>query len=316
MLGYGKKAALSVAIAPVGTDRILEDVLQAMFHGQATNSNIRVHPSQPHGRDAIGYALADILDNCTERKHYDEAGKGNVSNYLPRHYFRDVGKNAQGRKKGPLPSEGRLAKARDLAKAWQHSALGRYYQTGKCSPPSYVMFKSEEAVCNVTPHSEAASHRNKVVALPHAGTAPSLELHGLVGVLKQQQKKAGGIIKQNTNAVKNLAATQVFPGDNVDEGSSPEPSAKKAKQPAKPAAGVLAPGGGGAWARARGETFGSRAGRRTSMAVAAAVTREREAHRRGGSGRNRITPVPEDLTNRDSSPEAVCRNHLIQYAAD
>eukprot|EP00873_Tetraselmis_striata_P008747 jgi/Tetstr1/429011/TSEL_001872.t1 len=31
-------------------------------------------------------------------------------------------------------------------------------------------------------------------------------LHGLVGVLAQQQKRAGGIIKHNTNAVKNLAA--------------------------------------------------------------------------------------------------------------
>eukprot|EP00873_Tetraselmis_striata_P009962 jgi/Tetstr1/430226/TSEL_020055.t1 len=47
--------------------------------------------------------------------------------------------------------------------------------------------------------------------------------YGLVGVLKQQQKRAGGIIKHNTNAVKNLAATQAVPGDNVDEGSSPEP---------------------------------------------------------------------------------------------
>eukprot|EP00873_Tetraselmis_striata_P028590 jgi/Tetstr1/448854/TSEL_036080.t1 len=38
----------------------------------------------------------------------------------------------------------------------------------------------------------------------------------------QQQKRAGGIIKHNTNAVKNLAATQAVSGDNVDEGSSPE----------------------------------------------------------------------------------------------
>eukprot|EP00873_Tetraselmis_striata_P020889 jgi/Tetstr1/441153/TSEL_029413.t1 len=48
---------------------------------------------------------------------------------------------------------------------------------------------------------------------------------------------AGDIIKQhNTNAVKNLAATQASLGDNVDEGSSPEPPAKGAK-PAKPAVG-------------------------------------------------------------------------------
>eukprot|EP00873_Tetraselmis_striata_P043634 jgi/Tetstr1/463898/TSEL_008709.t1 len=61
------------------------------------------------------------------------------------------------------------------------------------------------------------------------------------------EKRAGGIIKHNTNAVKNLAATQAVPGDNVDdEGSSPEPPAKKAKQPAKPAAvGVPARGRGG-----------------------------------------------------------------------
>eukprot|EP00873_Tetraselmis_striata_P001594 jgi/Tetstr1/421858/TSEL_012758.t1 len=65
------------------------------------------------------------------------------------------------------------------------------------------------------------------------------QLHGfLVGVLKQRQKRAGGIIKHNTNVVKNLAAMQAFPSDNIDEGSSPEPPAKKAKQPAKPAVGV------------------------------------------------------------------------------
>eukprot|EP00873_Tetraselmis_striata_P023453 jgi/Tetstr1/443717/TSEL_031707.t1 len=80
------------------------------------------------------------------------------------------------------------------------------------------MFKDEEEVCEVTPHSEP------------------------------QQKKAGGNIKHNTKAVKKLAATQAFPGDNVDEGSSPEPPAKKAKQPAKPAAGVQARGRIGAGA--------------------------------------------------------------------
>eukprot|EP00873_Tetraselmis_striata_P035717 jgi/Tetstr1/455981/TSEL_042760.t1 len=35
---------------------------------------------------------------------------------------------------------------------------------------------------------------------------------------------------------------RAVPGENVDEGSSPEPPAKKAKQPAKPAAGGLAQG--------------------------------------------------------------------------
>eukprot|EP00873_Tetraselmis_striata_P010496 jgi/Tetstr1/430760/TSEL_020545.t1 len=43
-----------------------------------------------------------------------------------------------------------------------------------------------------------------------------------------------GIITHSTNAVKNLAAAQAFPRDNVDEGSSQERPAKKAKQPAKP----------------------------------------------------------------------------------
>eukprot|EP00873_Tetraselmis_striata_P045101 jgi/Tetstr1/465365/TSEL_010051.t1 len=134
--------------------------------------------------DAFGFALADIIDNCTKRKLYGEAKKKHLLD----------------------------------AEAWHESELGRYYQAGKC-PPSNVMFKGEEEVCNVTPHSEAA----------------------------QQSKRAGGIIKHNTNAVKHLAAMQAFPGDNVDEGSGPEPPAKKAKQPANPVAdGVPAlsrPGG-------------------------------------------------------------------------
>eukprot|EP00873_Tetraselmis_striata_P013742 jgi/Tetstr1/434006/TSEL_002440.t1 len=100
-----------------------------------------------------------------------------------------------------------------------------------------------------------------------------------MGVLAQQQKRAGGIIKHNTNAVNNLAATQAAPGDNVDEGSSPEPSAKKAKQPAKPAAGGPARGRGGAGARAGGEALGSQA---------AASTSEQQAGRRGGPVRNRM----------------------------
>eukprot|EP00873_Tetraselmis_striata_P024145 jgi/Tetstr1/444409/TSEL_032298.t1 len=93
------------------------------------------------------------------------------------------------------------------------------------------------------------AQRNKIVSLPLAGTAASPKLHGLVGVLAKQQKRAGGIIKHNTNAVKNLAATQAVPGDNDHEGSSPEPPAKKVKQPAKPAAGGPARGRGGAGAR-------------------------------------------------------------------
>eukprot|EP00873_Tetraselmis_striata_P000871 jgi/Tetstr1/421135/TSEL_012178.t1 len=134
--------------------------------------------------------------------------QGNVRNYLAPHYFLDEGNDGQGgRKKGPLPSADRLAKALGIAEAWHHSELGRYYQAaGKC-PPRDVMFKGEEEVC---------------------------------------EKRAGGIIKHNTNAVKNLAAKQAVPGDNVDEGSSPEPPAKQAKQPAKPAAGGPARGRGGA----------------------------------------------------------------------
>eukprot|EP00873_Tetraselmis_striata_P016049 jgi/Tetstr1/436313/TSEL_025152.t1 len=82
-----------------------------------------------------------------------------------------------------------------------------------------------------------------------------------VGALREHQKRVGVILKHNTNAVKNLAATQAFPGDNVDEGSSREPPAKKAKQPAKPAAGRRVPawGRGGDGARAGGGPFGSRA---------------------------------------------------------
>eukprot|EP00873_Tetraselmis_striata_P019732 jgi/Tetstr1/439996/TSEL_028357.t1 len=99
--------------------------------------------------------------------------------------------------------------------------------------------------------------------MPLAGTAASPELNGFVAMLKQWQKRAGGIIKHKTNAVKNVVATQalLYPGDNVDEGSSPEPPARKAKQPAKPAAGVLARGRGGAGVRTGGGAFGSRAGR-------------------------------------------------------
>eukprot|EP00873_Tetraselmis_striata_P002408 jgi/Tetstr1/422672/TSEL_013470.t1 len=82
--------------------------------------------------------------------------------------------------------------------------------------------------------------------------------YGLEGVLKQQQKRAGGIIKHNTNAVKGLTATQAFPGDNVDEGNSPEPPPKKAMQPAKPAARVPARGRDGDGSMAGGGAFSLR----------------------------------------------------------
>eukprot|EP00873_Tetraselmis_striata_P014498 jgi/Tetstr1/434762/TSEL_023813.t1 len=140
--------------------------------------------------------------------------QGNVRNYLARHYFHVEGKDGQGgTKKGPLPSAERLAKALDLAKArQQQSELGRYYQAGKY-PPSNVVFKVEKEL-----------------------------IRRIVGVLKQHQKKAGGIITYNTNAVKNLAATLAFPNDIADKGSNPEPPAKKAKQSVKPAAVVVATG--------------------------------------------------------------------------
>eukprot|EP00873_Tetraselmis_striata_P021140 jgi/Tetstr1/441404/TSEL_029651.t1 len=85
------------------------------------------------------------------------------------------------------------------------------------------------------------------------------ELHaGFVGVLKQPQKKAGGITKLNTNAPRSMTAMQAFPGDNVDEGSSPEPPANKAEQRVKPAAEVPARGRGDAGARAGDDgAFGS-----------------------------------------------------------
>eukprot|EP00873_Tetraselmis_striata_P041854 jgi/Tetstr1/462118/TSEL_007186.t1 len=199
-------------------------------------------------------------DSLPSEDNAEEAA-GNVRNYLARHYFRDVGEDCQGRKKRPLPSEDRLAKARDRAEAVQQSELGKFYQVaGKC-PSSNAVFKGEEEVCEVTPHSEAAVptfggkpivssvQRNKVLLLPLAGTIASPELNATLGGLKQHQKKAGGIIKHNTNAVKSLAAKQAFAGDNVEEGSSPEPPTKKAKQPAKPAAGVPARGRGGAGAK-------------------------------------------------------------------
>eukprot|EP00873_Tetraselmis_striata_P023074 jgi/Tetstr1/443338/TSEL_031353.t1 len=141
----------------------------------------------------------------------------------------------------------------------------------------------------------SSAQRKKAVSLPLAGTAASPKLHGLVGVLAQQRKRAGGIIKHNTNAVKNLTATQAVPGDNVDEDSSPEPPAKKAKQPAKPAAGVPARGRGGDWGQ--GGRWGVRiAGR---AAVAAAGAREQQAGRR--------LAVPAETGCKSFVPPAHCR---------
>eukprot|EP00873_Tetraselmis_striata_P010882 jgi/Tetstr1/431146/TSEL_020858.t1 len=111
-----------------------------------------------------------------------------------------------------------------------HNPTGRAMESTLKDPRPVPTFGGTPIVSSV--------HLNKVVTLPLAGTATSPKLHGLMGVLAQQQKRAGGIIKHNTNPANNLAATQAISGDNVDEGSSPEPPAKKAKQPAaKPAAG-------------------------------------------------------------------------------
>eukprot|EP00873_Tetraselmis_striata_P019373 jgi/Tetstr1/439637/TSEL_028059.t1 len=175
------------------TGRIVEDVRQALFRGHATEIHIRVHPEQPQGDDAFGYAFADMLNNCAEPKQYDAAGK-----------------------KHP---EDKVVLLMSLTDVWPRDT-----QTGSPYP------------------------------------------------LKKTQR-AGGIIKPNTNAVKSLAARQAVPGDNVDEGSSPEP-------PQEGQATRLA------GARAGGGALGSRAGRRA--AVAAAATREQQAGRQGGPGQNRM----------------------------
>eukprot|EP00873_Tetraselmis_striata_P025160 jgi/Tetstr1/445424/TSEL_033206.t1 len=76
---YGKAVRPEGMTIPLGalcsTGRIVENGRQALFRGHATNNHIRVHPEQAHGKDAFGYAFADILNNCAERKQHDEAGK-------------------------------------------------------------------------------------------------------------------------------------------------------------------------------------------------------------------------------------------------
>eukprot|EP00873_Tetraselmis_striata_P011525 jgi/Tetstr1/431789/TSEL_021284.t1 len=137
--------------------------------------------------------------------------------------------------------------------------MGRYYQAGKC-PPRDVMFKGEEKVCEVTPHWEAAGSKDPpqpatpLSPLPHTAGNGSLGLSA--PATWSNRRGRVGIIKHNPNAVKNLAATQAVPGDNVDEGSSPEPPAKKAKQPAK--AGGWRAGPGAGWCRAQGAWWGVR----------------------------------------------------------
>eukprot|EP00873_Tetraselmis_striata_P035763 jgi/Tetstr1/456027/TSEL_042803.t1 len=76
---YGKAVRPKGMTIPLGslcsTGRIVEDVRQTLFRGQATHNHIRVHPQQPQGEDAFGCAFADILNNCAEPKQYDVAGK-------------------------------------------------------------------------------------------------------------------------------------------------------------------------------------------------------------------------------------------------
>eukprot|EP00873_Tetraselmis_striata_P006942 jgi/Tetstr1/427206/TSEL_017394.t1 len=107
-----------------------------------------------------------------------------------------------------------------------------------------------------------------------AGTAASPKLNGMVGVLRQHQKKPGGIIKHNTNAVKNLAATQAFTGDNYltstraaiariprpRRPSSP-PSQRMECRPIQGRGDAGARARGGAGARAAGGPLGTRGSR-------------------------------------------------------
>eukprot|EP00873_Tetraselmis_striata_P043160 jgi/Tetstr1/463424/TSEL_000728.t1 len=182
----------------------------------------------PQVEDTFGYAFADILNNCAERKQCNEAGT----------------------KKHMLEAG---------------SDMGTGVKNASVDGPSQN-FTSRELE---SPHPESSTAWWECWRSSRRGRAASSS--------KQH----------NTNAVKNLAATQAVPGDNVDEGSSPQPPAKKAKHAAKHAAGVPARGRGGAGARAGGGAFGSRGGRHA--AVAAASTREQQAGRRSGpAGRKRM----------------------------
>eukprot|EP00873_Tetraselmis_striata_P040762 jgi/Tetstr1/461026/TSEL_006176.t1 len=212
-----------------GTGRIVEDVRQALFRGHAINSHIHVHPKQPSAEDAFGSALADILNNCAERKQYDEAGK------------------------------------KHLLEAG--SGMGTCFKNAPVDGPSQALTsRGLESTLNVA----LAAQDNVVLSGIFDECRPRDSTQtGIPYPLKKTPRGwAGGIIKHNINAVKRTAATQAFPSDiNVDEGSSPEPPAKKAKQPAKPAAGVPARSRGGDGARAGGGAFGSRAGRQAAVAT-------------------------------------------------
>eukprot|EP00873_Tetraselmis_striata_P043062 jgi/Tetstr1/463326/TSEL_008250.t1 len=255
------------------TGRIVEDVRHALFRGQATNSHIRVHPEQPQGEDAFGYAFADIMNNCAEPKQYDVAGKKHLL---------EAGFQVSDSDEDPLPSEEDEEVSRAAPPYIERICYTTFNYRAGYTADNHVYAKETimAAFREYTPSPFLPTPLRPSLWVVLTVNLVMYREHG------NQQKRAGGIIKHNTNAVKNLAATQAVPGDNVDEGSSPEPPAKKAKQPAKPAAGGLARGRGGAGARAGGGALGSRAGRRA--AVAAAATHEQQAGRRGGFGQNRM----------------------------
>eukprot|EP00873_Tetraselmis_striata_P021802 jgi/Tetstr1/442066/TSEL_030245.t1 len=275
-------------IIPLGalcsTGRIVEDVRQALFRGQATNRHNRVHSQQPQGEDAFGYAFADILNNCVEPKQYDAAGKKHLLEAAKdKAVLSDVFDEC-------WPRETQTGIPYPLKKTPRFSIAAPPYIERICyatfnyragyTAENHIVYAKETVLTafrEYTPSPFLPTPLRPslcvVLTVHMVMYIKQRNLHGLVGVLAQQQNRVGGIIKHNTNAVKNLAATQAVPGDNVDEGSSPEPPAKKAKQPATPAAGGPARGRGGAGAmRAGGGPFGSRAGRRA--AAAAATTRE------------------------------------------
>eukprot|EP00873_Tetraselmis_striata_P020554 jgi/Tetstr1/440818/TSEL_029125.t1 len=190
---YGKvvrPGGMTILIGALcNTGRVVKDVRHAPLRGHATNIHIRVHPEQPEGEDAFGYALADKLNNRSSA----EAAR-------------------QSREEGPA-----LGRFLALDKAVVSAVFDECWPRDTQMWIPYPLKKMPSGTFG------ASVPRNKVVSLPLAGTAASPKPHGLVGVLKQHQERASDIIKHNTNAVKSPAATQAFPGDNVDEGISPEP---------------------------------------------------------------------------------------------
>eukprot|EP00873_Tetraselmis_striata_P017301 jgi/Tetstr1/437565/TSEL_026237.t1 len=291
--------------AMCNTGRIVEDVRQALFRGHATEIHIRVHPEQPQGDDAFGYAFADMLNNCAEPKQYDAAGKKHLrearfqvsDSGVVMLYFTSCVPDAMraqilnpapeaaptpdptgsdtgtGVKNAPVDAEDKvvLLDVFDGCLAARHSD-GDPLPSEEDAEVSHRRAPYIERICYTTFNYRAGyTADNHVYAKETVMAAfreytpspflptplrPSLWVVPTVHrvMYKKQgnvrnylvrhyfkdegndgqgrKKRAGGIIKPNTNAVKSLAARQAVPGDNVDEGSSPEPPAKKAKQPA------------------------------------------------------------------------------------